>query len=304
MTGDPSAFERIAAAAEEAAISCWRRRQHLLATVAIVAASLTFPVGLVLLLGWGRELAADVAARERIRVFLVDDARPEEVDAVEAALLASPGISRAERVSRDQARAILLRRFPELEATIQQLGPEALALPQGIEAAGDGAPATLEQAAKRVSTLPGVEEVRYDAAAVDRLARVQSALAATSSLIALIALTVAAAVIGNVIRIGALSRREQLAVMRLVGAPRFHARAPFVLEGLVQGALSGAAAGLALVLARWLLREPLARVLPASAEGVGQWAITLLVVGPGLAGAVAAWWAVESVLRRHARLER
>ena len=304
MRGDPSALERLAAAGEEAVISLWRRRQHLAATVAIVASSLAFPAALVLLLGWGRELAADLASRERIRVFVFDDASPEELRAIEAELARSPGIARTERVSAEQAEALFLRRFPELAPTVAALGAGALSLPQSIEATGDGSPTTLEQAAMRARDLPGVEEVRYDAPAVERLARMQAALSAASTFVAAIALGVAAAVIGNVIRIGALSRREQLAVMRLVGAPRFHVRAPFVLEGLAQGALGGGAAALLLALARWLLREPLSHALPASSAGLGSIAVLFLVIAPSVAGGLSAWWAVESVLRRHARLER
>lgn len=304
MRGDPSVLERLAAAGEEAAISLWRRRQHLAATVVIVASSIAFPAALVLLLHWGREFASDLASRERIRVFLFDDASPEEMLAIEEELQSSPGIGRSERVSAEQAEAIFLRRFPELAPTVAALGTGALSLPQSIEATGDGSPATLEQAAARARDLPGVEEVRYDAASVERLARVQAALSAASTIVAVIALGVAAAVIGNVIRIGALSRREQLAVMRLVGAPRFHVRAPFVLEGLAQGALGGGAAALMLALARWSLREPLAHALPASAAGLGVTAVLVLVIAPSVAGGLSAWWAVESVLRRHARLER
>jgi cell division transport system permease protein len=303
MRGDPSVLERMAAAFEEAALSLWRRRPQLVATVAIVATSLAFPAALVLVLGWGSDLAAALASRERLRVFVLDDASDEEVAAVEEALASSPGIAATKRVSATEAEAIFLRRFPELAPTVAGLGSGALALPRSIEATGDGSPATFDEAARLVRGLPGVEEVRSDAASVERLASLRSSLALASTAVALIALAATAAVIGNVIRISALSRREQLAVMRLVGAPRFHVRAPFIVEGMVQGALGGGLAALALTLARWTLREPLAHALPASAEGLGMSVLPLLVA-PGLAGALSAWWAVESVLRRHARLER
>ena len=81
-------------------------------------------------------------------------------------------------------------------------------------------------------------------------------------------------------------------------------RAPFVLEGLAQGALGGGAAALLLALARWFLREPLSQALPASAAGIGSIAVITLIIAPSVAGGLSAWWAVESVLRRHARLER
>src|SRR5436190_14038519 len=143
MTGDPSPLERLVAAAEEASLALWRRRQHRVATVAIVASSIAFPAALVLVLGWGRDLAEEVASRERVRVFLFDDASAEEIASIEAALAASPGIALTERVSPEQAEIAFVKRFPELAPTIAELGRGALSLPQSLEASGDGSPATL-----------------------------------------------------------------------------------------------------------------------------------------------------------------
>ena len=304
MSGDPSSLERFVATFEEAAISLWRRRPFVLATVVSVAVTLAFPGALVLVLGWGRDLASDVASRERLRVFVRDGASADQVEEIRRALEASPGMRRVERIPATRAREIFAERFPELAPVVAGLSPEELAFPESIEAWGDGAAATLSEAARRVDGLPGVDEARFDAEAISRLARLRATLAAASSAIIAVAILVAAVGIGNVIRMGALSRREQLAVMRLVGAPRFHVRAPFVLEGLVQGAFGGALALAGLVLTRRLLGAPLVAVLPASASGLGARAVLLLIAVPGLAGAVAAAWAVESVLRRHAQLER
>ena len=71
------------------------------------------------------------------------------------------------------------------------------------------------------------------------------ATAALRVVVALLALGVAGFAIGNVVALGALSRREELSVMRLVGAPRFHVRAPFWIVGSIQGALGGSLAGAA-----------------------------------------------------------
>lgn len=304
MRGEPSLADRFAATFEEAALSLWRRRPFVIATVASVAATLAFPAALVLVLGWTRDLVGDMASRERLRVFVFDDVSPGEVAAIRRALESSSGIDRVEVVPADRARAEFLERFPDLAPVVETLGKEAFTLPASVEAWGDGAPATLDGAARRVAGMPGVEEIRHDAEAATRMARLRASLAAVSSMIAAIALMVTGVGIGNVIRMGALARREQLAVMRLVGAPRFHVRAPFVLEGLVQGALGGALAAAGLAATRWLVASSLASALPASAAGLGSGAILALVAAPGIVGAATAAWAVESVLRHHARLER
>ena len=303
MNGEPTILDRAVATLEEAILSLWRRRRSVVATVVSCAVTLAFPAALVILLGWTRDLVRDMASAERLRVFLLDDATEVEVASIRRAMEASPGIVRVEEVSSQQARRAFLARFPDLAQVVADLPAGDLSLPASLEARGDGAPGTLEAAARRVQDLAGVEEIRHDAEAAARLSRLRAGLAAASSAVAAMALGVAGIGIGTVIRMGALARREQLAVMRLVGAPRFHIRAPFVLEGLVQGALGGALAAGGLAAARWMFAASLAAILPASSS-LGGRTVLVLVLAPGLVGAAAAAWAVESVLRQHARLER
>jgi cell division transport system permease protein len=46
--------------------------------------------------------------------------------------------------------------------------------------------------------------------------------------------------IANTIRVAAFARREQTAIMKLVGASNWYVRLPFVLEGIIAGALGAA----------------------------------------------------------------
>jgi cell division transport system permease protein len=56
---------------------------------------------------------------------------------------------------------------------------------------------------------------------------------------------VAVTVTINSVRAAIHSRREEVTIMQLVGAPRWMVRGPFVVEGAITGALAGVAAGLA-----------------------------------------------------------
>ena len=55
---------------------------------------------------------------------------------------------------------------------------------------------------------------------------------------------VAVTVTVNSVRAAIHSRRDEVSIMQLVGAPRWMVRGPFVIEGAITGALSGAIAGL------------------------------------------------------------
>lgn len=304
MRGEPaSPGDRVLATLEEALASLWRRRPFVVATVGAIAITLAFPALVILGLARASERVERLRAGERVRAFLAADATPAQAGDVLARLQAADGIAGAEIVSAERAREMFLRDFPELADTVRDLSAEELAFPQSVEAWGSASPVALASLARRVGQLPGVDEVRYDAQAAAGLEALAARLRGAAWGAALLSLGATAFGIGNVIRMGALARREQLAVMRLVGAPRLHVRLPFVLEGLVQGALGGLVAGLLVLGIGRLLEEPLRLLGPDGLRlPVGGWLV--LVLAPAVAGAVSAAISVEGVLRRHAQLER
>ncbi len=302
-TRQASALDRVAATLEEALSSLWRRRPFVAATVAAIAVTLSFPAAIVLGLSRAADAVDSVRAGGRLRVFLAPDATEAQVAAIRAALEGHEGIAGAEVIGPAQARAAFLESFPDLAPAVKDLGPEELALPASVEAWGPGSPLVIEALARDLRRFPGVSDVRHDAQAAERLETLAGRLRAGAMGAAALALLATAFGIGSVIRMGALARREQLAVMRLVGAPRHHLRVPFIVEGLVQGALGGLVAGGLLAVAAAVL-APVASAFGPDALRLAPAGWMWLVGGPAIAGALSAWLSVEAVLRRHAQLER
>ncbi len=84
----------------------------------------------------------------------------------------------------------------------------------------------------------------YDRGAYQRIQAVLFGVAVAGfaflSLLGFVAVTVTV----NSIRAAIHSRRDEVTIMQLVGAPRWMVRGPFVVEGAITGGLAGAAAGL------------------------------------------------------------
>jgi len=91
-----------------------------------------------------------------------------------------------------------------------------------------------------LESLPEVRKVNYSEMTANTLSGVNLLIAYVSMGIILILLAVSVFLIGNTVAIGISVRKEEINIMKYIGATDFFVRAPFVLEGIIIG-LVGAA---------------------------------------------------------------
>jgi len=100
----------------------------------------------------------------------------------------------------------------------------------------------LEHLAQELKALQGVQEVQYTEAWLERvrdgLHMVRAIGFVVGGLLALGALFI----VTNTIKLTIYSRKEEIEIMKLVGATDWFVKAPFILEGMIQGVLSAVAA--------------------------------------------------------------
>lgn len=97
-----------------------------------------------------------------------------------------------------------------------------------------------------LKSLDGVRKVTSSATTADGLSALSSIVTYASVGIIVILLLVSVFLISNTITIGITVRKEEISVMKLIGATNFFVRAPFIVEGVVIG-LVGSAIPLVLV---------------------------------------------------------
>lgn len=137
------------------------------------------------------------------------------------------------------------------EATIDQM-PESFRVSMSD-------PEQYQTVVKAVQDLPGVEYVQDQQAVLDSLFVSLGYLQLGAIGIAVLMLLVVVVLIVNTMRIAAYSRREEIAIMRLVGASKSAIRLPFVMEAVI-AAFFGAllAAGIMAALQYWVVIDLLA----------------------------------------------
>lgn len=150
----------------------------------------------------------------------------------------------------------------------------------------------------RLDGQPAVRKIVSPGEVIERLSDLNSVLNRLAVGLAVVQGGAAVVLIANTIRLAIYARREEVAVMRLVGASNWFIRIPFLLEGMLEGLVG---AGLA-VLAVWIGQQALGGIdinivqltLP---EGFFlRWAVAFMLFG-SIAGLVGSALGLRRYLR-------
>ena len=141
-------------------------------------------------------------------------------------------------------------------------------LPPSVEVRPGKARTAREVAAlaTKLSELAGVDEVDYGGEWIDRVAGLSRAARLLGLVLVPLIVLGAAVLAGSVIRLGVYARREEIEIMKLVGATDAFVRAPFLVEGFLAGALGGGLAAAALLWLAHRIGPELAAALPLPPE--------------------------------------
>ena len=216
---------------------------------AVVAIALAMSVlGGLLLVTWNVErLLARWTTSAEFSVYLRDDATSEQRGVIEAFVDQSGAAAGREYVSKEQALARFRTEFAELASTAAGIGdnpfPASIEVRMQSTAEKDGRADAL---LKKVATLPGVADIRYDRAWLAKVGAGLDALRRAGGVLALMMALAAAVTVAAVVRLGLHARREEIEIMQLVGASLAFIRGPFVAEGLLQGGIGAVGAVLLL----------------------------------------------------------
>ncbi len=231
----------------------WSRDVRLTTPVIGTIALLLTLCGTLALVGIAVERAvADQASQASIvRVYLASDATPDAIAALKARLAADPRVASVTELTPEQVLAEASKR-PGLDslASLSSTNPFPASLDVRVRMV-----TKVAEVASSVQSDPAVDSsypTSYDPDTYARLRHFALIAGSIAAGIMLLFAVVAYAVIANSMRGIAASRRQEVAVTRLLGARGWMLRGPFVVEGLMTGALAGALAA-AIVAGAYLL---------------------------------------------------
>lgn len=254
------------------------RRTPLLTGLSVVAIAFAlFVIGLFGLTAFNiRRAIEKVEEKVEIVAYLTDEATEAQRVGAEQEIQALPQVASLRFVNKTEALATAMAEMEEFKDIAGDL--EHNPLPASFEVRmkpGSRSPAEVERVAKRIQAYPFVEDVRYGRDWLNTIYMLRRIAAGVAMVIGGAFALVAAIVIATAVRITVFARREEIGIMRLVGATDGFVQRPFLLEGLASGLLGGVLAA-ALTWATYrLLGSTMFRV-----EWVpGEWIVLTVLAG-------------------------
>ncbi len=280
-----------------------------IATIVILVlalASVNLLVGVDVLL-----MNATKALEEKIDVtiFFARDAKPELVTQAKFFLSGLPQVATADILQADEALAAFKDRHAgdtQVLAALGELDENPLGATIRVKARNPADYPFIMETLKNPQFADAIESKTYDdhAAAISNVQRIgERAKEIGIALIAVFAV-IAVLIVFNTIRVAIYTQREEIGIMRLVGASSFFIRGPYVIHGILLAAFAVVITAGLIALSLPSIESSLATLYGGSsgltAFFVTNWPQLLAIEGGGLAFLVAAtsWLAAGKYLKR------
>ena len=207
------------------------------ASVAVITACL-FIMGCFSLITLNIDnMIAEMQSQNRVIAYVDEDLSEEQARALESKVSKVKNIETCEFVTREEAMTSFesdydADLFENIDSSVFRhryvLSLTDLSLMQETKA--------------DLENISGIADVRAHLDYAEKFVTLRNIVSIVSVILVVTLIVVSLFIMTNTIKLATFTRREEIAIMRMVGATNGFIRLPFVVEGLVLGALGGAVA--------------------------------------------------------------
>ncbi len=302
-------------------VNFWRNGFLSFAALIVLTLSLSSFGALIFGSAFGQTLIEEVKNKVDINVYFTLNAQETGILELKKTIEKLPEVDKVEYISREQALSTFKNKWKDNTLILQ-----------GLEEIGSNPfPAVLNIKAKEPSQYAGIsnfldskdslsrdgtaiiDKVNYNQnkLVIERLGRIIPAVQKTALVLAAILVVVAIIIIFNTIRLIIYNSKDEISVMKLVGASNSYIRGPFVMSGIMYGIISGILT--LIVLAVFAFYSDLAIIKFAGVQGTQDFSLIVnvfsnyfkqnfgeifgIIMGSGiLLGAISSYLAVRRYL--------
>jgi len=276
-------------------------------TVGIMVLALLIFAGLFAFNVVSRSAILSLEEKVDVTAYLKTDVSDGEAQDAAKKIGEIPGISYVNYISRDRALEDFKKRHQDEELTrqaIEELGENPLQASLEIKAVDSREYASLVSFLEKSSFSGLIDKIDFyeNQTVISRIQKISSGLKAGGILVTLILSVIVVLITFNTVRLTIYSQKQEIEIMRLVGASNWHIRGPFVVEGVIYGIIAGLAVLIIFYPVVYLTSPRIQAFIPSVnlasyfSNFFGQ--MGLLVLGSGIAlGVVSSMIAVRRYLR-------
>lgn len=230
-------------------VGFWRSAYVSLASVFVLTVAL-FVIGSTMFLDQLLSVSLQtLQSKVDINVYFVPDAPEEEIDRLQTSLEALPDVAAVTFTSREDAlkQYRLQNQNDEIAMqALEELNENPLGANLAIQAKATSQYEQIaqfldEQRALETPNAPVIDEVNYNRnkESIDKLSTIIDAVEQAGFIVMLVLLVASVLITFNTIRLAIYTAREEISIMRLVGASNMYIRGPFMLQGVMYGLIAG-----------------------------------------------------------------
>jgi len=169
------------------------------------------------------------------------------VAGVKASIEALPGVRSVEYISKKEAFNILKEEMQDNLTLLEGVSPDILPASFEIKLTADHiTPKDIGLVVAALKKLRWVEDIQHGTEWAERFGAILGFMEAAAIFLGLFLGAATIFIISNTIRLAVYARRDEIEIMRYLGAPGIYIKTPFLIEGLAEGIIGGAVAMVAL----------------------------------------------------------
>lgn len=184
----------------------------------------------------------------KLTIFLREDAISAEVSRLREELGGRSEVERVEYVSKAQALKSFSKSLGRDNVILEGFDERNNPLPASVEVKfrpSPEVPQYLEEFAEQYAGRPFVERIEYGQGLIGQFRATIELFSSVGSAVMMVLLLATAFIIANTIRLALYAHREEVEIMKLVGATERFVKVPYLLEGAAQGVIGSVVATLA-----------------------------------------------------------
>lgn len=228
-------------------VNFWRNGFLSFAAIVVITLSLCAFGAIIFTGAFGRTLIADVREKVDINVYFSLSAPESDILSLQKNIKALPEVTDTEYISRDKALENFKKKWQDntlIMQGLEEIGDNPFPASLNIKAKDPGQYGSITTYLQNKNPLdssgtPIIAKINYqeNKLIIDRLSRIIPAVEKAGSIIAIVLVIVAIIVVWNTIRLIIFTAKDEIAVMKLVGASNVYVRGPLVVSGIMYGVI-------------------------------------------------------------------